>query len=737
MTSKIESSWASSMVSIGMSAATGAIVAGPIGAAVGISASIIDECLMHHQVTQKHYLSTGMFWSACVINPATSFLLPQLSLPLQAVSSLVSSTALSYFSEDFLDFKTKIDLPLDAFMQVNRFFDEKEILSKKELKKIYNLSFQDPLAALKCIYNDCKALWNNPFFIATAKWNALALLDIATNQLFLQLLAGYAGNMFVFSLINNYKELFQNPATFLFTSHFKDYFLEAGKMLLIYFAKSGIEFWSQNKRFQLHAKQFAIVLDKAAQITLERGRDILSDEKGEEILSGLIQSLWELMANGVEKLTPVATEASQFLFALHHVTKLSSDALFPYSLSLLPMQMLLKKISDQSKEATTQLSKATMDVWDMKYEIKKNIELIGLKDAEEFMSYYHSSLVAKENQLKKVVEYQTATEKKSQEAKQLFHEMVDVAYFGSKILSKQIDVSQIPLIKNAINDLSSFLLSTIKVETQMQDIALAKERINLLFSILSKTSTYEHRAHHTLNDQNAVIFKNYTLFLDGKKLLQLDNCRFNVGGCYAITGSSGCGKTSALIDLKIGVQGALSSQGEISLPIIEDREPKVLFVDQNVYLPRNFSLLEGIYFPQIIHTLLPEEVALLKEKTISLFKEVEIDEFILDEEQDKGLIARLDSLDYKLSGGQLRKIAIIQAIFYQPDILILDETFVGLDAKSVALLQKIIKKYLPNVTILSVDHHARDNNYSGFYDKEVQFSQKGSSIMSIDSKSIG
>ena len=42
------------------------------------------------------------------------------------------------------------------------------------------------------------------------------------------------------------------------------------------------------------------------------------------------------------------------------------------------------------------------------------------------------------------------------------------------------------------------------------------------------------------------------------------------------------------------------------------------------------------------------------------------------------------------------------------DIYIFDETFTGLDDKSIALVQKMLKKYLPGLTFLVVDHKAKN-----------------------------
>jgi len=69
-----------------------------------------------------------------------------------------------------------------------------------------------------------------------------------------------------------------------------------------------------------------------------------------------------------------------------------------------------------------------------------------------------------------------------------------------------------------------------------------------------------------------------------------------------------------------------------------------------------------------------------------------------------------------MSGGQKKKVGIIKAVLGTPEILILDEIFVGLDPFSLYQTQKALKKYLPNTKIIVVDHYAQYNNFEGFYD---------------------
>lgn len=64
-------------------------------------------------------------------------------------------------------------------------------------------------------------------------------------------------------------------------------------------------------------------------------------------------------------------------------------------------------------------------------------------------------------------------------------------------------------------------------------------------------------------------------------------------------------------------------------------------------------------------------------------------------------------------------------------VLILDETFNGLDAKSIEHAQQFLKEHLPQCSIFVIDHHAAANNNTAFYDKALYVDGHGVSHISL------
>ena len=73
----------------------------------------------------------------------------------------------------------------------------------------------------------------------------------------------------------------------------------------------------------------------------------------------------------------------------------------------------------------------------------------------------------------------------------------------------------------------------------------------------------------------------------------------------------------------------------------------------------------------------------------------------------------------ELSGGEKQRVAIIAAIFKKPDILFMDEATSAIDSETKVIVEKIVKRELPQCAIAFVDHHAssgqnqfNDNSYT-------------------------
>lgn len=161
--------------------------------------------------------------------------------------------------------------------------------------------------------------------------------------------------------------------------------------------------------------------------------------------------------------------------------------------------------------------------------------------------------------------------------------------------------------------------------------------------------------------ETANIEKSY----NGLQVLKNVSIDLQKGQVIAIAGPNGCGKTTFLKILS-GIEnpdsGKLYVRGKIGL-IPQDN---LLFPWFNVR--KNISL--GLKFRKV-----KRDIQELKIKEIS---------------EKLGIASYLKEYPLRLSGGTAKKVAIARALVLDPDILLLDEPFAGLDIESVATLKDSI-----------------------------------------------
>ena len=145
------------------------------------------------------------------------------------------------------------------------------------------------------------------------------------------------------------------------------------------------------------------------------------------------------------------------------------------------------------------------------------------------------------------------------------------------------------------------------------------------------------------------------------------NLRVAAGEIVAVTGPSGCGK-STLLKTLLGALRPLSGEVEIAerdvsdLPIFK-RRTSVLF--QEPLLFPQLSARDNISYPLRFQKLSQAEIA---QRT---------DDWV----EQMSLSSCADQMPSKLSGGQAQRVALARALAANPEVLLLDEPFTGLDAQ--------------------------------------------------------
>ena len=166
------------------------------------------------------------------------------------------------------------------------------------------------------------------------------------------------------------------------------------------------------------------------------------------------------------------------------------------------------------------------------------------------------------------------------------------------------------------------------------------------------------------------------------------------GSITAILGPSGTGKTTLLrlltgqIRPEAGSVRVLDQEVE-TLPRRElfalRRRMGMLF--QNGALLTDLNVFENVAFPVREHARLPEPV---------------LRRLVLMKLEAVGLRGAAELMPQELSGGMARRVALARAIVMDPEVLIYDEPFVGLDPVSMGFIVRLIHRLNDALGITSI-----------------------------------
>lgn len=712
----------SSFASIAMSTLTSASVGGISGAALGLTSAVFDEFLIDKGFCNKHYLSNGVFWKATVISPLSNFLshfFPAYGLPIYFTAHAVLGFVLPYFSDDVFDYNNKLQTPIESFVKINRLFDEKHLFSTQSLRNIIAHIYQNPRATFSIVQNYFKELAENKFLKAFVSTMGLGVFSLMINQVFLNFLASYDANTFLIEIFSrNQKLISEFQSGKLSFENLKPTILTALKILGGLILKNKLV-WSIRAKKSLAAKeQERLVLERCTRIILEKGHGpkILSTENGKDLIYHMNHDFSVLIQQGSNKLIDVVTDSSEVVLALNSVSKLFESALVPFVLTIPFLQKSIRLAGKKIKELSMQLVTIQARLGELKADLVQNLDKIELCDGAEYIETKYNQLLNEDNRIHKQLDSLIKAKENNDKVFDFYNQFLGYAFYGAQVVANMVDLSVYFVAKKSIDVFYNFVMSNAHLQVESKELQLANEHVDKLFEVVDKPFNESIHRKESLNGE--VVFKNYQLSIDEHPIVHIDHLVFEPGCRYAITGKSGCGKSSMLKDIKQGLIGGMKSSGEIFTPDIQTQP--IMFLNQDLYFPKGSTLFEILCFPKIAEKMSLQKQDLYKERTLALFKELEIDEFV-DQKECLGLSSLLDSTEFKLSGGQGKKVAIIQAILSDPSILILDETFTGLDKTSLKLVEKALLKYLPHAMILSVDHHAEDNNFDSFYQKRVHF----------------
>jgi ABC-2 type transport system ATP-binding protein len=160
------------------------------------------------------------------------------------------------------------------------------------------------------------------------------------------------------------------------------------------------------------------------------------------------------------------------------------------------------------------------------------------------------------------------------------------------------------------------------------------------------------------------------------QFVAVNDLSFNIeqGGVFGLLGPNGAGKTST-IRMMIGI--TVPDSGQINLfgkPFERKSLNKVGYLPEERGLYKKMKIIEQLIFLGELHGM---QAGAARQKAIEWCKRLEIDAWIQKKVEE-------------LSKGMQQKIQFIAALLHDPDFIIMDEPFFGLDPVNATLLKDVM-----------------------------------------------
>ena len=190
-----------------------------------------------------------------------------------------------------------------------------------------------------------------------------------------------------------------------------------------------------------------------------------------------------------------------------------------------------------------------------------------------------------------------------------------------------------------------------------------------------------------------ISIRNVSKSYDGKVKV-LDNVSFDIkdGEIFAFIGHNGAGKTTMIKSI-IGILDFDS--GDIIINNYSIKSDPIKCKKEMAYVPDNPDLYENMRAIDIINFVCDMYDVSNRDDIIKYAKIFEIDDKLYNDISS-------------FSHGMKQKVALIAALAHNPNVIIMDEPFVGLDPKAVYDVKEIMKKMAHEGKIIFFSTHILD-----------------------------
>ncbi len=678
--------------------------AGNYGAAAGFTAGVIDESLHSFNISNQYYFSTIV----------KDIAISNLILPIvpNAINALPAKLGIIR------------DLPLTTTKFLSK--------AKEVIGTVYGIyeaytadkpTEWDPITLAKDIHEVYADIMDEKQLQKTIDNQAIAVVttSLITQNLVANLAEHYQGTS---SCIFQFKD---DPESAWngFVVKFKDValFLPAyvggiitTKIINAFFGTNLKYITSDIITYQLTEKETVLKLVNSNNVN-NTDANTLIKRKYEDIES--------LTTKGTELLSDALSSVVKGTFAINYLISINAQDVLLYSIFYNSMTNSLSNyLSTKAGSYDVNITKFTDQKTSLEEYLRVNADSIIQRESNDFIC---SQLVKIDHNLRTIDGEKTTWTTLNNiwtTAQSINNFLVNYLITAYHLYLRAIDFNVRYKVIFMNEDVYPMLAWSGKNAGEMVAVKQAIDRLNELIDRMneleSKSKMLPEYLYKNAKKQNYwMCFDDLTVGAGDKTLMHIEHQCVDKN-VIAVTGESHSGK-STLLKLVKNLKHSLAwGSGKITFYTAEGAAPKIIMASQHYNMPPYVSLLELI-------TLKPrDEAKKLEQQVKDLMTEIRID---YDKKANElSLISLLDEEkdweQYITSGGARKKLMTIWVMLQNPDIVILDEIFVGIDRDAIQKIQKMLNKYLPNTKFLIVDHEASTHNFDDFYQQNLHVENK-------------
>jgi len=201
-----------------------------------------------------------------------------------------------------------------------------------------------------------------------------------------------------------------------------------------------------------------------------------------------------------------------------------------------------------------------------------------------------------------------------------------------------------------------------------------------------------------------LFLKNLTISVEGKTIIKNLNFEFEKGKTYAIMGPNGSGKSTLAYSImghpayKLSDKSSMKLNGqEISQMDPNERAQEGLFLSFQSPLA-----LSGVKVYQLLQLAMngKKDPLQIRKEAQKYAKELGVSEELLNRPLNVGA-----------SGGERKKMEVLQAAVLEKDLLVFDEVDTGVDVDALKDISHFLTKHKKNKTYIAITHYNRILHY--------------------------